>query len=63
MPTSTRLASATREWKHDPYQGKVDGGKVYGRGAGDQEGAIPAMLYAARIMHDLGLPPRTVRCC
>ena len=44
------------EWKHDPYKGKVAGGKVWGRGAGDQEGAIPAMVYSARIMRDLKLP-------
>ncbi|MHC4065477.1 MAG: M20/M25/M40 family metallo-hydrolase, partial [Planctomycetota bacterium] len=43
------------EWKHDPYRGKVAGGKVFGRGAGDQEGAIPAMVYAGRIIRDLGL--------
>jgi putative selenium metabolism hydrolase len=43
------------EWKHDPYQGKVSDGKVWGRGAGDQEGAVPAMVYAARLIRDLGL--------
>ncbi|QEG37252.1 YgeY family selenium metabolism-linked hydrolase [Bythopirellula goksoeyrii] len=41
------------EWQHDPYKGKVADGKVWGRGAGDQEGAIPAMVYAAKIMRDL----------
>ena len=41
------------EWKHDPYKGKIADGKVWGRGAGDQEGAIPAMVYAAKIMRDL----------
>ena len=41
------------EWKHDPYKGKVADGKVWGRGAGDQEGAVPAMVYAARIIRDL----------
>lgn len=40
------------EWKHDPYEGKVADGKVWGRGAGDQEGAIPAMVYAAKILRD-----------
>lgn len=40
------------EWKHDPYKGKVTDGKVWGRGAGDQEGAIPAMVYAAKIIRD-----------
>ena len=43
------------EWKHDPYKGKVDEKFVWGRGAGDQEGAIPAMITAARIIKDLGL--------
>ncbi len=43
------------EWKHDPYRGKVAGGRVWGRGAGDQEGAVPAMVYAARIIKDLNL--------
>jgi putative selenium metabolism hydrolase len=45
-----------KAWKHDPYQGKVAGGKVWGRGAGDQEGAIPPMVYAAKIIRDLKLP-------
>jgi putative selenium metabolism hydrolase len=44
------------EWKHDPYKGKLDGGKVWGRGAGDQEGAIAAMVYAAKIVRDLNVP-------
>jgi putative selenium metabolism hydrolase len=43
------------EWRHDPYRGKVAAGKVWGRGAGDQEGAIPAMVYAARLIRDLRL--------
>src|SRR3990170_4209588 len=42
-----------QEWKHDPYKGKVADGRVWGRGAGDQEGAIPAMVYAAKILRDL----------
>ena len=43
------------EWQHDPYEGKVDDTFVWGRGAGDQGGAIPAMVYGARIVRDLGL--------
>jgi putative selenium metabolism hydrolase len=43
------------EWKHDPYEGKVAEGKVWGRGAGDQEGAIAAMIYAAKIVRDLDI--------
>lgn len=43
------------EWAHDPYEGKVEDGFIYGRGAGDQEGAVPPMVYAGRIMKDLGI--------
>ena len=43
------------EWKHDPFKGKVEKGIVYGRGAGDQRGAVPAMVYATRIIKDLRL--------
>lgn len=44
-----------KEWKHDPFKGKVENGIVYGRGAGDQRGAVPAMVYATKIIKDLGL--------
>jgi len=43
------------EWKHDPYKGKVAKRIVYGRGAGDQKGAVPAMVYAGKIIKDLKL--------
>ena len=43
------------EWKHDPFEGKVEKGLVWGRGAGDQKGAVPAMVYATKIIQDLNL--------
>jgi putative selenium metabolism hydrolase len=43
------------EWAHDPYKGKVENGWVFGRGAGDQEGAVASMVYGAKIIKDLGL--------
>lgn len=43
------------QWAHDPFKGKLSGGIVYGRGAGDQKGAVPAMVYAGRIIRDLKL--------
>lgn len=43
------------QWKHDPYEGKFENGIIYGRGAADQEGAIPAMVYGAKIIKDLNL--------
>lgn len=45
------------QWKHDPYQGKVEKGVVFGRGAGDQRGAVPAMVTAGRIIRELNLRP------
>ncbi len=43
------------EWQHDPYKGKLTKTHVFGRGAGDQEGAIPSMVYAGKIIKDLGM--------
>jgi putative selenium metabolism hydrolase len=42
-------------WPHDPYEGKVQDGVIYGRGASDQEGGMAALVYGARIIKDLEL--------
>jgi putative selenium metabolism hydrolase len=42
-------------WKWDPYQGKLENGIIWGRGASDQEGGMTSMVYGARIIKDLGL--------
>ena len=42
-------------WKQDPFQGKLDNGVIYGRGASDQEAGMAAMVYAGRIIKDLDL--------
>ncbi|MGA9624855.1 MAG: YgeY family selenium metabolism-linked hydrolase [Bryobacteraceae bacterium] len=44
-----------KEWAWDPYRGKVEDGYVYGRGAGDQRAGMACMVYAAKIIKDLGL--------
>lgn len=44
-----------REWAWDPYQGKVEDGCVYGRGACDQRAGIACLVYAGRIMRELAL--------
>ncbi len=41
-------------WEFDPYAGKVEDGVVYGRGACDNKAAIACMVYAARILQELG---------
>ncbi len=42
-------------WIRDPYEGELEDGIVYGRGAGDQEGGMASMVYGAKIIKDLGL--------
>ncbi|MFH1152982.1 MAG: YgeY family selenium metabolism-linked hydrolase [Pseudomonadota bacterium] len=42
-------------WKHDPYAGYEDDEVIVGRGASDQEGGMAAMVYAGKIIKDLGL--------
>lgn len=42
-------------WQHDPYQGSEDEEIIMGRGASDQEGGMAAMVYAGKIIKELGL--------
>jgi putative selenium metabolism hydrolase len=35
------------KWKHAPFSGKLEDGKIYGRGASDMKGAVSAMIMAA----------------
>ncbi|GAB3524838.1 MULTISPECIES: YgeY family selenium metabolism-linked hydrolase [Photobacterium] len=42
-------------WEFDPYQGMEDDEVIGGRGASDQEGGMASMVYAGKIIKDLGL--------
>jgi putative selenium metabolism hydrolase len=42
-------------WKYDPYEGFEDEEIIIGRGASDQEGGMASMVYAGKIIKDLGL--------
>jgi putative selenium metabolism hydrolase len=42
-------------WEFDPYKGYEDEETIGGRGASDQEGGMASMVYAGRIIKDLGL--------
>jgi len=44
-----------KAWKHDPFEGKMEDGIIYGRGASDQEGGMCSMVYAGKIIKDLKL--------
>jgi len=43
------------EWPHDPFVGKVENGIFYGRGACDEKGSTPGMVYGLAIAHQFGL--------
>jgi len=43
------------EWEWDPFVGKVDDGLFYARGACDEKGSTPGMVYGLAFARDLGL--------
>ncbi|MBN1333982.1 MAG: M20/M25/M40 family metallo-hydrolase, partial [Synergistales bacterium] len=42
-------------WDFDPFEGIEDDDVIGGRGASDQEGGMASMVYAGKIIKDLGL--------
>ncbi|PKN98046.1 MAG: YgeY family selenium metabolism-linked hydrolase [Chloroflexi bacterium HGW-Chloroflexi-4] len=42
-------------WKWDPFEGKIENGMLYARGACDEKGSTPGMIYGMAIARDLGL--------
>lgn len=42
-------------WDFPPHQGRIEDGKVWGRGASDQLGGMASMVYAAKIIKELDL--------
>ena len=53
--TDTVGVGDPKEWTFDPYKGKVEDGCVWGRGASDQRAGIACLVYAAKLIKDLGL--------
>ncbi len=44
-----------KAWKIDPFKGVIKDGKIWGRGATDQKLSMASMIYAGRIINELGL--------
>lgn len=42
-------------WGWDPFEGKVEDGVLFARGACDEKGSTPGMIYGLAIAHELGL--------
>jgi putative selenium metabolism hydrolase len=43
------------EWQWDPFEGKIEDGILFARGACDEKGSTPGMIYGLAIAHQLGL--------
>ena len=43
------------EWQWDPFEGKIEDGVFYARGACDEKGSTPGMIYGMAFARDLGL--------
>lgn len=43
-------------WEVDPFEGKMENGIIYGRGASDMEGGMAAITYAGKILKEIGIP-------
>ncbi len=43
------------EWKWNPFEGKVEDGVLFARGACDEKGSTPGMVYGMAAARDLGL--------
>jgi succinyl-diaminopimelate desuccinylase len=44
------------EWKYDPFEGKLVGNRIYGRGACDTKGNLAAAIKAAHAISQSGIP-------
>lgn len=42
-------------WEWDPFQGKVENGILFARGACDEKGSTPGMIYGLALAKELGL--------
>ena len=42
-------------WNTDPFKAVIQDDKIFGRGAVDQKGGVASMIYAGKIIKDLGI--------
>ncbi|HTW91089.1 MAG TPA: M20 family metallo-hydrolase [bacterium] len=46
-------------WQSEPFEARVEGGRVYGRGTEDNQQEMVASCFAVKALLDLGLVPQT----
>jgi acetylornithine deacetylase len=45
-------------WKHDPFAGEIDAGRMYGRGVANDKAGIAVMITALEAIRQCGLEPK-----
>lgn len=50
VPTGERSA-----WRHDPFGAEIEGGRIYGRGAGDDKASVTAQVMAGLTLASAGV--------
>jgi acetylornithine deacetylase len=45
----------TQPWTRDPFGGKVEGNRLYGRGSNDMKGGVGTNLFMAEALRELGI--------
>lgn len=48
-------AGSVSEWKHDPFGGETENGRIYGRGVVDDKGGLTAAIMAVKAVRDTGI--------
>lgn len=43
------------DWKHDPFGGEIENGRIFGRGTIDDKGPATAVLFALKALQESGL--------
>lgn len=46
-----------KEWTHPPFEGQIDGGYIWGRGAVDDKAGVLSILQATEMLIDQGFQP------
>lgn len=56
LPVHIDVVPVGEGWSHEPFAGDIADGVIYGRGCQDDKGPVIQMLYAVKVLKEMGLP-------